>query len=574
MSWLFVISQSVPNKHTKDQYVHDPPLHAVSLPGVYVAVGGIPETCFFENDAENSTGWAVVGTGLLIGDEDAHIMDKRDWHSLLTGHAFDPATLDGHFVILRWNQSCLEFYTDQLGLRTLYFSNCQNGICISTRLDWVAQSCGKREIDFAALGSRWLMLNQIGYDSGIQGIERLGPNGYARFESGSRIQCTSKPWLPPFKQGTIEHAITILNSIIQSAIDQPYTLSLGLSGGLDSRLLLALLSPYSKDQYGTHTFGHARDPDVQIADTITSALRIQHQHFNEPVPDAQGCISLMHSFAVQTLLSEPVTTIIKIRYYSILRRQHKLLIDGGFGEIARRQYLNRLVRLGHRAVQFRDYPRLIQLMRYHHANFFATEIAERLYKGAVQSLERTLDHMPQPEEIGMANYADLLATRTRVPNWGGPEQARLDGEILSFNPLVQPSFLRSVLMTPMEVRSNGKFYYDLIRTMNPNLTRFAMAKSGGTYPFRISSTAAWLWTKVKSKIRKGFVDPTPDYLLLKIRDYVLDLVHSASVRNNPVYDSRKIGDLVEKYYNGEIYLRMFVDWWLTFELWQKGITSH
>ena len=156
----------------------------------------------------------------------------------------------------------------------------------------------------------------------------------------------------------------------------------------------------------------------------------------------------MHSFVAQTLLVEPSTSYMKLRYISKLRKDVRMMIDGGFGEIARRQYLNRVVTFGRQALLTRDTTRLLQLMRSHRADIFSAEVSRLLENGAFNSLEKILDEMPAVEKIGVENFADLLAVRTRVPNTGASEQARIDTEILNFVPLVQPSFLRAVFGIP------------------------------------------------------------------------------------------------------------------------------
>jgi hypothetical protein len=356
------------------------------------------------------------------------------------------------------------------------------------------------------------------------------------------------------------------------ALDHQYTPSLGLSGGLDSRLLLALLTSSSKQGYVTHTFGDPEDPDVQVAGRITTALGLFHHYFNDPLPDVERCVSGIRSFVAETILIEPGTSYLKLRYYPKLREDGRLMIDGGFGEIARRQYLNRVVRFGRAALRTRDSSRMFQLMRSYRADIFSQEVTILLEAGARLSLDKVLNEMPAAEKIGIENFADLLAVRTRVPNYGASEQARLDSEILNFMPLVQPSFLRAVFGIPAKLRSNAGLYYDIIRTLNPTLGQFPLTKSGITYRFGLSTNLSWLTTKVKSNVTKVYSDPKPDQLLARLREYVVDVAHSKDVATNSMYDYRKVIDAVSRYYRGEHHLRSRVDWWLTFELWKRSLS--
>ncbi len=573
MSWLFVVTQRGPDTGKRIPFCHEAPLHTISMPGFYLAVGGDADTSFCERDLNRNSGWAVVGIGISSSDSGASILTQADWARLMTTDAFDASSLDGHFVALRWKDSTIECFTDQLGLRTAYFSDYENGICISTRLDWLARTTGHAELDFAALGSRWLMLNQVSYDSCIVGIERLGPGGYAIFQRGSVVRSYTRPWSPSFEPQTPSAALGILRSFVQCALDHRGIPSLGLSGGLDSRVLLAFFAGLSKNGFVTHTFGPPEDSDMRIANQITTALGIPHEEFNDPLPDVATAIDGIRSFAAQTFLVEPITTYLKLRYYPKLHERGRLLIDGGFGEIARRQFLGRLVKLGRSAVQRRDASRLFDLMKLPRANIFAPEITSLLELGARANLENTLNSMPPAESISVEDFADLLSVRMRVPNYGGPEQARDDSEILNFMPLVQPSFLRSVFGIPAKERANARLYYEAIRVMYPALGRFPLVKGRVTYRFGLSSNLARLTTIVKSRITPQYPNPQPDQFLSDIREYALDIAHSKEVTESGMYDSRMVVDAVTRYYRGERQLRIIVDWWLTFYLWRESFVA-
>jgi len=186
-------------------------------------------------------------------------------------------------------------------------------------------------------------------------------------------------------------------------------------------------------------------------------------------------------------------------------------------------------------------------------------------------LETALNNMPPMNEIGIENFVDLLAVRTRFPNWGGLEQARTDAYVMSFMPMVQPSFLRAVFKTDVKFRANGCTYKDIIQSKEPRLKKYPLVKSGTTYPFGLPSVPAWIFVKTKNRISRPFIDTTPDRFLLQIKDYVRDLVHSTEVRNWYGYDRTKILTIIDKYYKGDKRYTKAVDWWLSFELWRQSL---
>ncbi len=571
MSWIFGVCSKNEDLRGAAFPCHDPPLFRVVTPRLYLAAGGNPDTTFWESSPDGNVGWIVVGTGLTGQADRKRFLDRDDWHRLLSDASFDHRALDGHFIALRWGPRLTEVFSDQLGLRTVYFGRYEPGVCLSTRLDWLTRTTRLEEIDYEALGSRWLMFNQLTYESGIVGIDRLGPGGHARINDTCSFHQTWNPWSPRFEKGDPNNLSRVLTGIMQCAIGQKRTFSLGLSGGVDSRLLLALLSSLAPGRFDTHTFGNSRDPDVVLARRLASSVGVTNAYLDGSLERAAPTIDELRQFAAQTCLIEPVSSYLKLRHYETLRSMKKSLVDGGFGEIGRRQYLNRIVRFGRAALRSGDSSRLLPLMRAARGDIFSTEIARLLERGAHKSLDRTLLEMPAAEAIGVENFADLLAVRTRIPNYGGPEQARLDGIILNYMPLAQPSFLEAVFGISGSRRSSAALYFEMIRALNPELACIPLAKGGCTYRFGLPTSMAWAVVKLKSRLTASFEDHGPTDLLMRLKEFVLDTLHSRDCAENPVYDRTKITSAVGNFYDGDAKWRTTVDWSLTFELWRQSL---
>ncbi len=545
-------------------------LFRLSIPGLYLEAGGIPDTSFYETTPDGSSGWVAVGTGIRLTDSQAGFLTKDDWRSAIAAMPSGRAGIDGHFVALRWNGDKVECFTDQLGLRSLYFAQTPRGVFLSTRLDWVARSAGLHRIDLAALGSRWLMFNQLSYASCVTGIQRLGPGGEACFQSGSIARHSNSPWSPSFSDGQGDGS-PILSSLLECGFDTGRTPSLGLSGGLDSRLVLAFLEKRGKRDFAAHTLGDSEDPDVKIADTIAGITGLEHQHFSPPAPDVNSLITILRSYAPQLILTEPVTSIARLGFAMTLHSQNKLMVDGGFGELSRRQFLNRLVTAGKSAIRSRDSLRLMRMMRWRRGDIFSHEATEQMEQAVPGEIEETLETMPLLHEIGIENFVDLFSVRTRLPNQAGPEQALLDSEVLNYMPFAQPSFLRNTFATSVSLRSNGRNFKRLIKQLDPRLTRIPLTKSGLIYPFRLSRRIAWLLLNFKARLGKGFRDPFPDNILHILKEYVFDVAHSKEVTTCDFYDHAKITTAIERYYRGDADFRSSVDWWLAFELWRQSL---
>ncbi|MFB0509898.1 MAG: hypothetical protein ACETVX_05330 [bacterium] len=576
MSWVFgFIGQNLNSDRIKKfATIHHQPIHRIETNNIYIAAGGIKQTCQLGVFSESS-GWLVVGSGIKKEAGQFRILSSVDWQSILTSDEVRLHELDGHFVVIKWQANQIKFFTDQLGLRTIYLAKTDNGIVFSTRVDWLARLLNNSQIDFEAFGAHWLTFNQISYDSMIKGIKRLGPNGFAVCNPTS-LQVESKPWKPiaVSSDKSPEELEQYLMAFIQPKIEENYTRSLALSGGLDSRVILALLMSESKKSFSLHTFSHRSDPDVIIAQRIAQENDLQSFYFDAPLPKPDDCLVILKEYIGQTCANEPASTFLKLRYYPIIHSQNKFIIDGGFGEIWRRQYLNRLLKRGKKALLSGNPCLIYHYLLRQRASIFNEDVVRTMHKGIEKQIESLWQTMPKIEEIGEENFLDLMAIRTRFPNSGCYEQARMDCEVLNYMPFAQPSFLQMLFKTPLQLRRNGNLLRQIIHKHYPGLARYPLVKNNTTYPFYFPPIPAWVWTKFKAKLGLSFSDPTVIEFLSVMKDFILDIVHSNEVKNYSAYDYPAILCLIEQFYAGRKELANELDWWLSFELFRRIINAH
>jgi hypothetical protein len=198
-------------------------------------------------------------------------------------------------------------------------------------------------------------------------------------------------------------------------------------------------------------------------------------------------------------------------------------------------------------------------------------VSEAMHRGTLVRMASLLQEMPQINEIGVENFLDLLAVRTRVPNFGGPEQSRLDTQILNYMPFAQPSYLRSIFRLPIALRKNGRLFRSIIRDQNSALTRFPLVKLGTTFPFPLHTIPAYVLCKLKGRLGHRFADGSSHKILMHLREFIQDTAHSQTVRSFDAYDHDAIIRIVESYYAGDEGLSRSLDWWLSFELWRQSL---
>ncbi len=553
MSWLIGFIGHAPDADVTE--AHDAPLYGVQEPDAYAQAGGLALTCA---GGALPDGGSFLVTGLAAAD--GTVLTRDAWAERLNPPKPDLRDLDGHFAAFRWRSGRAELFTDPLGLRTIYLKAWQGGTLFSTRLDWLANIVGGLDIDFKTFGAHWLLPKQLTTESQVQNVVRLGPGGHAVMEHG-RLRVQEQPWESEIRPDDPDgHAFA---AALSGALrwKGPVAWSLGLSGGMDSRLLLALRAPAA-----VHVWGPSDHPDVDISRRIAHSQTLPHHIFPTPVPKTDECLSLLRKRIARTQVIAPASSVVSLNHYSRLHDMGLGVIDGGFGGVARRQLMNRL--LARRA--FRGpLPLIMQHLSVNRADVFATEVGEIMRTGALEQIEEQWNALPDDTEP--ANAIDLLCVRMQLPNLFGLEQNYLDEQAACYMPFAQPSVLKALFRTPLAQRRNGKLFRRLIKRHCASLARHPLVKGTITYPYGLGIYGAYAVSTLKKRLGRAYNDPRPHQFLNAMKPYVLDITGSADVQNYAPYAHASVRALAEAYYNGDLSQASALNWWLTFEIWRQTL---
>lgn len=395
----------------------------------------------------------------------------------------------------------------------------------------------------------------------------MPPNGISTIDD-SGIHLSSQPWITiPKNSGSPESIFRVLSSIINIPDKR---IALGLSGGFDSRLLFAMLSHLKRDFF-SYSFGHPTEPDVLLAKKIAAINNIPFHFYPNAIPSRDECVRQLRRYVEQTNAAAPASESQRLNHYEALQQSNAMMIDGGNGEIARRQFLNRLAIRHQNDVVALNSDKILTHLSLHRADIFNTETLDSMKKGAHGEIERSLRSLPSPSDIGVENFLDSWIATTRIPNVGADEQARIDEHILNFMPFSQPDFINSALQIPLRIRKNSLLFRDLIDRIQPSLGQFPLVKNNILYPYSLTTLQARLWTAVKSKLFGRYDDPLVHDFLHVIKEFVLDSAMSASTKQYPHYDHKKIVSIVDGYYKGNKNLASEVNWWIAFDVWRTMV---
>lgn len=568
MSWLIGIIGKFNTDNIHKTILSPPlqPLHTIVIPDkLLIIAGGNPETLHVTHD--NGLASVVAGIGLRRDIHSTHILSTNEWNERLQSYKPSFDDLNGHFIAVRFKDNRLECFSDKVGLRTLYFAQIDDRWIFSTKLSWVSRFLPVAAIDWSALGSKWLCLQQFSHRSLVQHTHKLPPNSSAHIERNT-LSISSRPWVSVAPNSeTAEHTIGILQSLL--CVDQR-KIKLGMSGGLDSRVLFSLLAAHGKN-FSTYAFGETGDPDVVYAQMISRFGNCPFTKISAPFPSKDECLKLLQAYAAQTNLTYGAAAAVRLRHYPALREEGTIVLDGGNGEIGRRQFLQRILFRAKSAIVQLHTTQLFQYIRFHRADIFNDELTQEMTSHALQEFNQFLHSLPSPKEIGVENFLDLWIAQTRLPLVACDEQARIDEQILNFMPYTQPDFIQSVLNVPLRYRNNNRLYKLIIKKYFPTLSRISLVKNYITYPYHLSTLQTRVWTKAKTMFSLQYQEPTLVQFLDTLKEYVLDMVTSQSTKNYAPYNYSNILHAATSYYKGERKFAEEVNWWLVFDVWRRSV---
>ncbi|MEO1022140.1 MAG: hypothetical protein AAFW89_06305, partial [Bacteroidota bacterium] len=254
----------------------------------FVCAGGPPTTTILSAPSIKC-GFAVCGTGISRGIPHRYL-SKSDWSHLLNTKPEHIQNQNGHFAICAWESSGISLYTDAVGLRGLFIWKKRDTVLFSTHLELLTRVTGERTINWKQLGSQWLGLNPFDATCFFSGIQRIGPSSVVHLtQNDVRVHVSPLSWNSD-QSSTPESVIELLSSILTLPFSENEAVSLGLSGGLDSRFLLGLLMQNPHQTWGIHTFGEEKNPDRLVARRLATITDKAHRTVNLILPKTEDLI--------------------------------------------------------------------------------------------------------------------------------------------------------------------------------------------------------------------------------------------------------------------------------------------
>lgn len=233
---------------------------------------------------------------------------------------------------------------DWLGFRQIYWWRGAGMAAISTSARALSVFAGG-EFDTAGLGAQALIGWQVSDNTIFNGVRALGPAAIATLEGGSlKIRQYADPPVNRGRAPALEDAVDEMASILVAwltrYLEQHRGTVLQLTGGHDSRILLAAIPETMRADLHALTLGGRNDPDVAIAARLSARYGIRHQVHNLderrwPTPREAHGLALRAAEELECLAS-PLALAPLLMAESSLSQGHRL--SGLGGEVARGFY--------------------------------------------------------------------------------------------------------------------------------------------------------------------------------------------------------------------------------------------
>lgn len=562
MSLFFGVLGNITDEENKLLSRYCDNLCEIKIPNGYLYIRQKDLNIYYK--IEENFGFVISGIGLEANQSEFKKLNVDCWKKYVIS-PFTVSFPDGHYCGISWINNKVFLFNDILGIKHLYIKKDKGKIYFSNNLQTIKFLTKSYQINYTEFFSAWFLNAKINYEPILLGIERI--NGVSEFRGALQINKVEHEWIPNFNaKVTINDFNLILEKLINFGLNEFDTLSLGLTAGLDSRLLLSYLLKSGKNNWITHTFGGSNLPDVIYSKNISSKLGFNHKIYDYEIPKKENLIKILSKYVSFTNIVIPVSETIQFGMHERFGDNKTLTADGSYGETYRRQMLNRLLISGKEAIYKKDYRKIAEYIKSSRPNIFNDNFKQKIDSSIYESIVKIFELMPSLRDISLENWLDIFAIKIKMPNTTAFSQHCLDTICTALTLFLQPTLLKVGISLPLEDRINGKMFRELINNNAPILKTFPLVKNNYSYPYNFGNKASYVYTKIKSKILKNYEWKLNETILDLSKDYLLNSINQKNFNENDILNRQLITDSVNCYFKGNKQYKHVVEWYLTYNL--------
>ena len=289
-------------------------------------------------------------------EQGAPIRTNSDTETLLYGYIhWGPdilSRLDGMFAFAIWDkkEQSLFLARDRMGVKPLYWSKVNDEIFFASEMKaLLVVDKVEKNINYEAISSYLTFRQAVGDISFFKSINKVMPGTFMIYKNGSITTRTyynlPNPKILKNKSEIfyIEKAHELLKNSVKSRMLSDVPVGAYLSGGLDSSLMVALMSNFSKETINTYSIGYEQEgyDESEYAKIVSDYYGTRHDnyylgasdHFEnliETIRIKDQPLSIPHEVALHQL-SLKISKDIKV----VLSGEGADELFGGYGRVQR-----------------------------------------------------------------------------------------------------------------------------------------------------------------------------------------------------------------------------------------------
>lgn len=496
------------------------------------------------------------------------------------------------FAIVNVRENAMFLARDHLGIKPLYYVVIGNLLLFASEIKALIQyrAC-PREVDLDSLAELFTFRYVPSPKTLFKGILKLPP-GHVMYvnRDGARVERFWN-WVPRLRTRWIEEELieeyqSLLEDAVRLQLRSDVPLGLFLSSGIDSGVLLAIMSQYSSAKVQTFTMGFEggeKTNEVADARVLADMFGADH-HFTmvgpqdylgyfkcylrdleEPV--GQEAASAFYFLAKGTSKHVKVALTgqgadepwagydryIGVKFSNIYNRLPAIVTGSLAGLVTR--IPGRFERLKRGVGSLSEPDVLTRFTKVY--SFFSAEMKEKLFKGnlrersgdgyrskeAIRRLQSDVQHL---DPVTQMLYVD---TRSSLP-----DDLLMVGD-------------KTSMANSLEVRVPFLDYrlVEFIESLPPGLKLNGLT---GKYLHK-KALKKWLPKDIIYRKKKGFDNPLAAWFRTSMRSFVEEVLFSRDSAASQYFDQQYIGRMLEQDRQGTEQLRRHIHLLVSFELWHR-----
>lgn len=386
--------------------------------------------------------------------------------------------LNGSFVIIICDlkEKTLLIVNDRYGLRPHYYAVNDGKLLFAPEVKAILQDkTFKKEMNDEAVADFFAFGEILGDKTFFKGIEVLPPASIFTYKNNGEISIRQywnfnyKPDYNKSEDDFVDDVVKTFKKAVEIRMEDDYRYSVSLSGGLDSRSIVAAIEESERKGVLAFTFGPLDCDEVKIAKKVSSKAGTKHKVM-EITPEM-----IIDNAEKEIFYSDGMDYVgvsyIPPAYKSVKDDNRNIILDGlAFDLTLGGSYLTKGIINANKNELFKI---LYQKQRYlfsevEFGKLFVNSYYHKIKDAPFRSFEKQFNTV---KESHSGNYCDHFALQNHVRRW------TVGGHILTRTciensvPTYDNALVDMILKIPPELRLNHHIYRKFLKKLSPELAR-------------------------------------------------------------------------------------------------------